>query len=154
MGTEVDDDGKYIGKFARCKGSTKTSCHQLHLLTTDAGQQERYGEFTTANTGCPCWFDLTRSDCACCTDDGVQCGNPLQQWCTSRAEGRQAGCLGIPQNQRMRPTARQPLETVSGSTVATAKRIVSLTSSLGPTMNITSVSASQDGLVMVFSALT
>ena len=82
--TEVDDAGKYIGKFARCKGSTKTACHQLHLLTTEAGQQERYGEFTTANTGCPCWFDLTRSDCACCTDQGVQCGNPLHQWCTSR----------------------------------------------------------------------
>jgi len=96
--TEVDDEGKYIGKFARCKGSTKAACHQLHLLTTSAGQQDMYSDYTTANTGCPCWFDLTRSDCACCTDDGVQCGNPLHQWCTSRSEGRQAGCLGIPQH--------------------------------------------------------
>ena len=31
--------------------------------------------------GCPCWFDMTRTDCACCNDDAVQCGAPMQNYC-------------------------------------------------------------------------
>lgn len=62
------------------------ACHALHLLTTDAGKAEKFGPYTDASAGatCPCWFDLNRSDCACCTDEGVQCGAPMHQWCTSR----------------------------------------------------------------------
>ena len=67
----------------------KAACHALHLLTTADGPENQFGEFTKTNTGCPCWFDMTRDDCACCESDGVQCGDPLHQWCTSREEGRQ-----------------------------------------------------------------
>ena len=95
--TEVDESGNFIGKFAQCKKKkVKEACHQLHLLTTPEGQADLYGEFTQTSTGCPCWFDLTRDDCACCKNDGVQCGAPMQGWCAGREEGRQAGCLGVP----------------------------------------------------------
>jgi len=97
--TEVDEDGKFMGKFAKCRGKkVKAACHQLHLLTTPEGPEDLYGEFTQSRTGCPCWFDMTRDDCACCTSQGVQCGAPMEQWCTSRKEGRQSGCLGLPAN--------------------------------------------------------
>jgi len=95
--TEVDDAGNFIGKLARCKKkNVREACHELHLLTTDAGKQDLFGQYTQTNTGCPCWFDLTRSDCACCQNDGVACGAPMHQWCTSREEGRVSGCLGVP----------------------------------------------------------
>ena len=65
--TEVDEAGQFVGKFARCRGRQKLeACHQLHELTTTQGQQDLFGEFTQTNTGCPCWFDLSREDCACC----------------------------------------------------------------------------------------
>jgi len=98
--TELNDAGEFMGKFSRCKGVKKVACHALHLLTTDAGKAEKFGPYTDASAGatCPCWFDLNRSDCACCTDEGVQCGAPMHQWCTSRAEGRQKGCPGVPQH--------------------------------------------------------
>ena len=67
-------------------GAKKVACHALHLLTTEAGKAEKFGPYTDTSAGatCPCWFDLTRSDCACCTSEGVQCGAPMHQWCTSR----------------------------------------------------------------------
>lgn len=96
--TEVDSDGGYVGKFAKCEGEEKAACHELHQLQTPEGKTEMFGEYTVTNTGCPCWFDLTRSDCACCTSNGMQCGAPMQEYCTSKKEGRQAGCLGVPAN--------------------------------------------------------
>ena len=42
----------------------------------------------------PCWFDLTRSDCARCRNNGKQCGAPMQRWCQSpKSKG---GCPGVP----------------------------------------------------------
>ena len=90
--TEVDEDGKYIGKNAKCKTkAVRNACHKLHLLTSNAGQEDLFGPFTQTSTGCPCWFDLSRSDCACCESNGVQCGAPMQQWCTSKSVGRVKG---------------------------------------------------------------
>lgn len=107
--TEVDDAGQFINKYARCRGKkVKEACHQLHELTTTQGQQALYGEFTEANTGCECWFDLSRTDCACCSGAGVQCGAPMQQWCTSKKEGRQSGCLGVPANHWTLSTTGYP----------------------------------------------
>jgi len=107
--TEVDEAGQFVGKFARCRGRQKLeACHQLHELTTTQGQQDLFGEFTQTNTGCPCWFDLSREDCACCQNGGVQCGAPMQEWCTSRKEGRQSGCLGVPANHWTLSTTGHP----------------------------------------------
>merc|ERR1711915_957470 len=71
--TEVDEQGKFIGKFAKCKKkNVKNACHALHELTTTEGKDALFSTYTKSPTGCPCWFDMTRSDCACCEDAGVQ----------------------------------------------------------------------------------
>merc|ERR1739848_919135 len=76
--TEVGPDGEFIGKFAKCKKTAvRRACHALHELTTPSGKDDLYSTYTKAATGCPCWFDMSRSDCACCEDAGVQCGAPL-----------------------------------------------------------------------------
>merc|ERR1739838_689035 len=83
--TEVDANGKFNGKFAKCKkAKIKSACHDLHELTTQPGKDALFGPYTKAATGCPCWYDMTRSDCACCEADGVQCGAPMQQHCTKK----------------------------------------------------------------------
>ena len=70
----------------------------LYMNLTQAGKEAMFGPRTKVPTGCPCWFDLSRSDCPCCETNGVQCGEPMQQYCTKKEEGRQAGCLGVPTN--------------------------------------------------------
>jgi len=51
--------------------------------------------FTAKNTGCPCFFDITRTDCACCKtgSGGKACGFPQHQWCYKSKVG--GGCPGI-----------------------------------------------------------
>ena len=58
-----------------------------------------------------CKFDLSRSDCSCCETNGVQCGEPMQQYCTKKEEGRQAGCLGVPTNHWTLSTTGYPCVT-------------------------------------------
>ena len=107
--TEVDEKLKPVGGFAKCKTkAVRRACSALHQLTTANGPEQMYGQYTQANTGCVCWFDMSRSDCACCEDDGVQCGAPMQEWCTSKAEGRQSGCLGVPANHWTLSTTGYP----------------------------------------------
>jgi len=107
--TEVNDKGKFIGQFAKCKKKkVREACHALHELTTQAGKEAMFGPYTKVPTGCPCWFDLSRSDCACCETNGVQCGEPMQQYCTKKEEGRQAGCLGVPANHWTLSTTGYP----------------------------------------------
>jgi len=55
--------------------------------------EKLFKPFTKKNTGCPCWFDLTRDDCACCKNGGKQCGAPQNEWCYSyKGNG---GCPGV-----------------------------------------------------------
>ena len=51
--------------------------------------------------GCHCWFDplekyVAKNTCACCKNDGVQCGYPKHAWCQPKVnEGIiQEGCAG------------------------------------------------------------
>eukprot|EP00127_Corallochytrium_limacisporum_P005599 Clim_evm19s208 gene=Clim_evmTU19s208 len=38
--------------------------------------------FERSRSGCPCWFDVTRNDCACCYREGcVGCQEPAGQFC-------------------------------------------------------------------------
>ena len=32
-------------------------------------------DWTMTTTGCECWFDTSRTDCACCEEGGCQCGD-------------------------------------------------------------------------------
>lgn len=53
--------------------------------------------FTMSRSGCPCWFDLARGNttCACCRNNGTQCGYPMQMYCQKRRSGlKQYGCPG------------------------------------------------------------
>jgi len=55
--------------------------------------EKLFKPFTKAKKGCPCWFDLTRDDCACCKNGGKQCGAPQNEWCYNyKGSG---GCPGI-----------------------------------------------------------
>jgi len=58
-----------------------------------------FDQYTTAGTGCLCWWDLTRDDCACCQDseDVVQCGYPMHNYCYQKH--KRQGCPGVPGNK-------------------------------------------------------
>jgi len=43
--------------------------------------------------GQPCWWDLSRSDCAKCKKGGKQCGFPMHEYC--QASKSKIGCAGI-----------------------------------------------------------
>jgi len=42
----------------------------------------------------PCWWDLTKSNCGTCKNNGKQCGYPMHKWCQSPKSKK--GCKGIP----------------------------------------------------------
>ena len=51
--------------------------------------------------GCHCWFDplekyIGKNKCACCKNDGVQCGYPKHKWCQPKVKNGniQKGCKG------------------------------------------------------------
>ena len=53
--------------------------------------------YTGTQTGCPCWFDLSRGmECACCKGRGIQCGFPKQNFCQrdARRSTYREGCKG------------------------------------------------------------
>ena len=66
-----------------------------------------------SDLSCPCWWDLTRNNCACCRNGGKQCGFPMHKYCQSPKSARKVnyswfsdhtghstvqglGCVGIP----------------------------------------------------------
>jgi len=70
-----------------------------------------FERYTKANSGCKCWWDLTRDDCACCKyrhggkEQAVQqCGHPMHNYCFKKIKDKngkvvQKGCPGVPQNK-------------------------------------------------------
>lgn len=48
---------------------------------------------------CPCWWDLTRTNCACCEEDQgevMQCGWPMHKFCYKKSD---MGCPGVCNNK-------------------------------------------------------
>jgi len=47
---------------------------------------------------CPCWWDLTKNNCACCKEgaDAMQCGWPMHRYCYKKSD---MGCPGVCNNQ-------------------------------------------------------
>ena len=39
-----------------------------------------FGQYTF-NSTCSCWFNPNRTDCGCCQDGAVQCGDPMGMYC-------------------------------------------------------------------------
>jgi len=70
------------------------------------GLKHKYDKFTETKEGkgkkvpiadSPCWWDLSRQDCARCKANGVQCGYPMHMWCQDKKLAKKSGCKGIPQ---------------------------------------------------------
>jgi len=45
-----------------------------------------FSPYTVDGETCACWWDITKTDCACCKNDGVQCGFPKQKFCFKKGE--------------------------------------------------------------------
>merc|ERR1712228_1108992 len=59
-------------------------------------------KYTQKGKKCPCWWDITRKDCACCTKkEYQQCGWPMHKFCYKKEpKGKpQIGCPGVCNNQ-------------------------------------------------------
>jgi len=52
----------------------------------------------TAPGKCPCWWDITRNDCACCKKNvgAMQCGFPMHKFCYKKSD---LGCPGVCNNR-------------------------------------------------------
>ncbi|XP_060067975.1 von Willebrand factor D and EGF domain-containing protein-like [Ylistrum balloti] len=53
-----------------------------HSWTSDATLTE-INHYTASRSGCQCGFDKTRFDCACCRNEGCQCGDARPNLCTN-----------------------------------------------------------------------
>merc|ERR1711860_55640 len=45
------------------------------------GKKLKQDVWTKATTGCQCYFDKSRNDCACCQPGGCQCGSKFKNQC-------------------------------------------------------------------------
>jgi len=68
-------------------------------------QEDEYTRYTRSATGCECWWDVTRTDCACCEDnpDVEQCGYPDHKHCALKSS-KGWGCPGVPQRKYTKST--------------------------------------------------
>jgi len=80
------------------------SCLEDNLEKESKAYTPRWAKkWTKKQSGCPCWFDLSRGlECACCYPKGVQCGFPKQRFCQrdkSVHPTKRKGCPGIKNRQ-------------------------------------------------------
>merc|ERR1712113_85620 len=80
---DVDMEGR--------KASAKGKC-----VTKPKPKPAMFAKYTK-NTNCPCWWDLTKNNCACCKEgtDAMQCGWPMQKYCYKKSD---KGCPGVCNN--------------------------------------------------------
>jgi len=73
-------------------GSCKTKGPKLNAQNT-----KPYTKSYPENK-CPCWWDLTKNNCACCKEGtgAMQCGWPMQKYCYKKSD---MGCPGVCNNQ-------------------------------------------------------
>lgn len=57
---------------------------------------KKYEKYTEPGETCPCWWDITKSECGCCKNGGVQCGFPLGKYCYKKSN---RGCTGVSKNK-------------------------------------------------------
>merc|ERR1712165_622610 len=48
------------------------------------------------NKKCPCWWDLSKKNCACCKGKAMQCGWPMHKYCYKKSK---MGCPGVCNNK-------------------------------------------------------
>merc|ERR1711874_711763 len=71
------------------KGKGKGKKPRPPKPTVDPGA--KFAPYTNGSN-CECWFDITRTDCGCCKGNGVQCGDPVSQYCYKPTP---FGCPGV-----------------------------------------------------------
>merc|ERR1711874_207644 len=77
------------GKGNKGKGKGKGKKPRPPKPTVDPGA--KFAPYTNGSN-CECWFDITRTDCGCCKGNGVQCGDPVSQYCYKPTP---FGCPGV-----------------------------------------------------------
>merc|ERR1712212_1170073 len=91
------------------KPKPKPSClKDDEKLQIKKGIENKYHKFTETKevkgktvpiADQPCWWDLTRTDCAKCKKNGAQCGFPMHKWCQDKKLDKKSGCKGITSNK-------------------------------------------------------
>ena len=83
------------------KGSAKGKC-----VTKPKPKPAMFKKYTKYKNNkpkadCPCWYDLTKNNCACCQDEAdvgvpvMQCGWPMNKYCYKKSS---KGCPGVCNN--------------------------------------------------------
>jgi len=80
------------------KGSAKGKC-----VTKPKPKEKLFKKYTKYKNNkpkadCACWYDLTKSNCACCKEDAgevMQCGWPMNKYCYKKGS---KGCPGVCNN--------------------------------------------------------
>merc|ERR1712223_2035896 len=59
--------------------------------------EKLFAPYTVKNKKCPCWWDLSKVNCACCKGGNVmQCGWPMHKYCYKKSK---IGCPGVCNNK-------------------------------------------------------
>ena len=74
------------------------------IIAFDRADTTQFENYTDTRTGCSCWFDpleqltdyVDPESCACCKNNGTQCGYPMHTWCQATVSNgtEQTGCEG------------------------------------------------------------
>ena len=80
-------------------GKIRFSHDAAHIIAVlpvgDNGFKARLDDYTISDTDCPCKFDTTRGDCACCQNGGCQCDKPYHNKCVRCGSSGQCGASGV-----------------------------------------------------------
>ena len=74
------------------------------IIDIERADTSQFEDYTESQSGCACWFDpleeltdyVEAGSCACCKNNGTQCGYPMHKWCqaTASSGSEQHGCEG------------------------------------------------------------
>jgi len=92
-------DAKKKGKG---KGKPKPSVKGACALKGPKPSPKLFAKYTEPKSKCPCWWDITKKDCACCkSKEYQQCGWPMHKFCYKKEKKGKPliGCPGVCNNQ-------------------------------------------------------
>ncbi|XP_019643211.1 PREDICTED: uncharacterized protein LOC109484404 [Branchiostoma belcheri] len=72
-------NGRWVGNDLLCEQTMTTTPNSAEMMTTTP--PITVDEYTSTLTGCQCWFNTSRWDCACCRPDGCQCWSDQPHRC-------------------------------------------------------------------------
>jgi len=77
-----------------------------------------FKKYTKEPDKCRCWWDIERTDCACCKEgkDIQQCGYPMHNYCYKKDKKKPVGCPGVCNNEFTLSTKGFPCYSDHGNT--------------------------------------